>query len=802
MKQKLLLLLSFVMLCLGNAFAEETVQTITFKTSGSTSDGSSPKTAIADLISEGTDLVSAIPTATKVYQGRDGRGIKLGTSSAVGELTLTLATTVKPTKIVVTARQYNTSSTAVTVNDKEFTGLTSSMDEYTIDYDGNTEVSQITIKTSSSSYRAYVGSIKIYSGAAAVAGPTISGTTPFFGSTEITLACTTEGASLYYTTDGTVPTAASTAYTAAFSISESCTVKAIAIKGEDKSSVTSKAFTAGSSVASIKELNALADKTPFQFTGDAYVVANPVDSTDKATSYIYIKDATGSSLIYDYNLAGKLTVGQHIAKDWTGTVSIYNNLFEATTTSGVTATEAAAETVTYPEVELSAITTDNLNQVVTLSGVTYTTPSKGNFTITKGEASVAGYNGNKIKIAAPVDGQTYDMVGVISCYKETAQFQPIAIAKTPEVKDVELTFNDSGVDISDQVTAAIEEIEEGGDKVGDIKIALKGGSYTITESIVAPGAVEIAKADGETQEVVIDCSKLTTPMILMSTTPSVEANENGFYAIGDVKIENVKIDSLKYQLFYANKQKYLINNLVLSNSIVQINGANKKTTFDTNGGGVVGTLDIKNSTIYADPQHKGQLYSSQGGQKATDAGLETQTISIQNSTLYNVAYATNVMTHRSANQKFLTYVVKNNIALDCGKKGQFVKGINGGQGGPNPTWTIDNNSFMYTVDGAISDTGADEATGDTDEPITNTVTGVTTFKDLAAGDFTIQATSEQARLKVGDPRWLVDYETGISSVDADNEAGDGKWYTLDGVQIEKPAQQGIYIHNGKKVAVK
>lgn len=41
--------------------------------------------------------------------------------------------------------------------------------------------------------------------AATVATPVITGTTPFIGSTEITMGCETEGATIYYTTDGVTP---------------------------------------------------------------------------------------------------------------------------------------------------------------------------------------------------------------------------------------------------------------------------------------------------------------------------------------------------------------------------------------------------------------------------------------------------------------------------------------------------------------------------------------------------------------------------------------------------------------------
>ena len=63
------------------------------------------------------------------------------------------------------------------------------------------------------------------------------------------LACATEGASIYYTTDGTEPAASSTAYTAAIPVNSSMTIKAIAVLGTSVSSVASATYTIETSVA-------------------------------------------------------------------------------------------------------------------------------------------------------------------------------------------------------------------------------------------------------------------------------------------------------------------------------------------------------------------------------------------------------------------------------------------------------------------------------------------------------------------------------------------------------------------------
>ena len=58
--------------------------------------------------------------------------------------------------------------------------------------------------------------------------------------TSVTISCATEGAKIYYTTHGTKPTAASTEYKAAISVTAAVTLKAIALKsGMNDSAVAS-----------------------------------------------------------------------------------------------------------------------------------------------------------------------------------------------------------------------------------------------------------------------------------------------------------------------------------------------------------------------------------------------------------------------------------------------------------------------------------------------------------------------------------------------------------------------------------
>jgi len=279
-----------------------------------------------------------------------------------------------------------------------------------------------------------------------------------------------------------------------------------------------------------------------------------------------------------------------------------------------------------------------------------------------------------------------------------------------------------------------------------------GGAYTVGQAIPVSGALTI-KGD-DTNPAVIDATALSSAMIAVNTTlPESLLDESGFYKLGDVLIQGVKVNGLPAQLFFANGQKCLIQNFTLDNSVIEVNGGSKNT-IDFAGGGVVADLKVTNSTIYSLKAHTGSIYSSQSGQKATEAGLEAQYFTLANSTFYNMANGKNTFTHRQSGQKWLNFTITNCVSIDTGKNGQFVKGINGGQASANPVWNVSGISSLYTVDGVLTDVTASESTGDDKEPITNPVEGLIVFTgDYKAGDFTM-GDCPQNVARIGDPRWL------------------------------------------------
>ena len=132
--------------------------TLTFKDSGTSSDNSTKRTTVADIIAGNADSVKAV-TATNVYQARSGRGIKLGTSGATGSLTMTLNTPVKVTSLVVNAMRYKDGEATLKIQDKSDYTLTAEAADYTYTYAEATEVSEITV--ASTSKRNYIISLTV-----------------------------------------------------------------------------------------------------------------------------------------------------------------------------------------------------------------------------------------------------------------------------------------------------------------------------------------------------------------------------------------------------------------------------------------------------------------------------------------------------------------------------------------------------------------------------------------------------------------------------------------------------------------
>ena len=116
-----------------------------------------------------------------------------------------------------------------------------------------------------------------------VSAPSINGTTPFETSTSVTMSAES-GAEIRYTTDGSQPSANSNLYSAAITLTETTTIKAIAIKDGVSSEVATSTFTKSSSPSSDLTMTVNGQPTEinshYDMSADSVVVLNVPEGSE------------------------------------------------------------------------------------------------------------------------------------------------------------------------------------------------------------------------------------------------------------------------------------------------------------------------------------------------------------------------------------------------------------------------------------------------------------------------------------------------------------------------------------------
>lgn len=377
-----------------------------------------------------------------------------------------------------------------------------------------------------------------------VATPVIEGETPFVGSTTVTITCTTEGASIYYTTDGTEPTNQSTAYNAPFELTESATVKAIAYDTNNNASVVaSKEFVKKVACATVTEILALDNNTEFTFTGSMTTIAQAV-SANGNSRYLYAQDEEGVGMLL-FNAPVDYSKGDVIPAGWAGKITQYKGAPEVTTISGMQAATETAE-LTAAEMTPAEVTVNpyNLFHYAVIKGA-----SLGeNGAIVAGEESVAGYY-DRFSVYFPEDyeGKTYDVYGIPSWYNN-AQFIPLEIVEVQQVVENTITYEAEqeggtiAVALADgtQVESGVTKVAAGA-KVTITATPAEG--YKLSELVVKCGD-EVIEFDNETTT---GRAAETHTFTMPEGEVSIEAT---FEEETPTGIENLSMENVKSVRFY------------------------------------------------------------------------------------------------------------------------------------------------------------------------------------------------------------------------------------------------------------
>lgn len=244
-----------------SASAEQASWSVTFATGTDNSQAAwTTASSLTAVCSEGAANLSAITKTSNASPA--SYGLKVGQNKNTGDITFAIAESaqVLPTKIeVLVSANKNPGNIPVIINGTTQEALTSSNTNasyktYTLT--GFTEpITSISFERgtpakSTTSYQGFLfvkGFTVYYENGGGSETPTpetiAKPVITVSESNEVSISCETEGAAIYYTTTGDTPSANSTGYSTPFTPAESCTVKAIAIKGDSKSEVAEATVT-------------------------------------------------------------------------------------------------------------------------------------------------------------------------------------------------------------------------------------------------------------------------------------------------------------------------------------------------------------------------------------------------------------------------------------------------------------------------------------------------------------------------------------------------------------------------------
>ena len=320
--------------------------------------------------------------------------------------------------------------------------------------------------------------------------PVISATGDDYDKT-VTISATA-GATIRYTLDGNEPTSNSTEYTTPFAISSTTTVKAIAIKDEQTSSVASQEYTLAPAYTTIKELQ---ENTPSSGSIPVRFTFNNVKVTFVSGKNAYINDGTNGMIIFSDGHA--LEVGNILNGEIKTTLTKFQGNSELTTfTKG--SLVSGTEEVTPIEKAISAITFANVGMIVDLGQLTYS-----NSSFSDGNNTIAYYD--KFSTGLALTNGTYNVKGIVIRYNNIIQIAPRTVddivAPTAKANaNTQWVESSKVVRIGDATTNWWSTSSNGAKTFGSSKPSVATISNEGVITLVAPGQTNLTFSTAETDE--------------------------------------------------------------------------------------------------------------------------------------------------------------------------------------------------------------------------------------------------------------------------------------------------------------
>ena len=259
--------------------------------------------------------------------------------------------------------------------------------------------------------------------------PVISGETPFSYETTVSISVEstgTAGFDIRYTTDGTDPTHNSQQYTQPFTITETTTVKAIAIDASGApSAVASKTFTKVASYFHLEELQQAAtkDKTPVIVKFSEGQFKQQVVFVSGNNAYIAEPETGYGIMVYQANHG--LTAGDFLRGPVDCKLTLYNGMAELMEFDGTNLVKDNKTVTPAVQGSIGRVGTRNQSTLITLNNVTAASQNAEAKTWLLKDNTGEIQFFDKFKLGVELEeGKEYNITGIVLIYNGVLQIAP------------------------------------------------------------------------------------------------------------------------------------------------------------------------------------------------------------------------------------------------------------------------------------------------------------------------------------------------------------------------------------------
>ena len=239
MNKRFLLLISFMLCIVTGTFAED----ITIAANSSTF---AEETAGGDIVATSGDVefrYAQAGSTSAIIDGLKDDQLRIYKSS-----TLTISSVRSIQKIAITA----VLNKSIGADGLTADGYVAAEDKLSGVWEGT--ANSVTLTASVGQCRITQIVVTLEDANVAVKTPALSlAAGEYMGAQTLTISCATPDAKIYYTLDGTEPSETATEYTAPIELTATTTIKAVAVKGADKSSVAEAKYIIVKSIANTEE---------------------------------------------------------------------------------------------------------------------------------------------------------------------------------------------------------------------------------------------------------------------------------------------------------------------------------------------------------------------------------------------------------------------------------------------------------------------------------------------------------------------------------------------------------------------